>query len=94
MASRSHRGYPPIGVADQKRIRKALHGLESLDDARQRLVPYAGSLSGYWKLRIGDYRLVCQILTRNGRVVLIVHVAHRSVVYAPRGLRTIKTREK
>jgi mRNA-degrading endonuclease RelE of RelBE toxin-antitoxin system len=78
-----------FGRPDLQRIRKALSELETLDDARARLVPYSGALKGYWKLRIGDIRLVCQVENRNGQYVLIIHVAHRSVIYGRRGQRTI-----
>jgi mRNA interferase RelE/StbE len=78
-----------LGKPDQLRIRKALDELEVLDDARSRLVPYSGALKGYWKLRIGDIRLVCRVESRKGQLVLIIHVAHRSVVYGRRGQRTI-----
>lgn len=78
----------------QKRISKALYALATLDDPRQRLIPYAASLSGFWKLRVGDYRLVCEIIERDGMMVVIIHVAHRSRVYAPRSEKIIKSRRK
>ena len=81
-----------IGTTDQKRIRDILGELEKLDDARQRLVPYTGKLKGYWKLRVGDYRLVCRIERQEGQYVVVIHLAHRSVIYHPRSIRTIKRR--
>ncbi|MBX3572826.1 MAG: type II toxin-antitoxin system RelE/ParE family toxin [Mesorhizobium sp.] len=81
-----------IGLSDRSRIRKAIDQLSQLDDARQRLLPYSASLKGYWKLRGGDYRLVCRLTVHDGREVLIVLVAHRSVVYSPRWERTIHDR--
>ena len=41
---------------------------------------YSGPLVGYWKKRIGDYRLVCDIKDRE-LVVLVIKVGHRSKVY-------------
>lgn len=39
-----------------------------------------GGLSGYWRYRVGDYRMVCELL--DGRmVVLVLKVGHRSIVY-------------
>jgi mRNA interferase RelE/StbE len=83
-----------IAVADQRRIRSALQELQSLDDACKRLVPYSGSLKGFWKLRIGDYRLVCTVRENAGQIVLIIYLAHRSRAYGPRGERVIKTRSR
>lgn len=62
----------------QLRIRKVLEALAGTDDPRQRLIPYSGNLKGFWKLRCGDYRLVCELLTRNQDTVLVIHIAHRS----------------
>lgn len=81
-----------IDTESQRRIKKALAELQQSEDARQRLVPYTATLKGYWKLRVGDYRLVCQLLERNGKVVLIVHIAHRSTVYRSRSVRSVNNR--
>lgn len=71
------------------RIRKVLAELEGVEDTRARLMPYPGALKGYWKLRVGDIRLVCQLRGRVGQIVLIIHVAHRSAVYGRRGQKSI-----
>lgn len=81
-----------MGACDRSRIRKTLEQLAQLDDARQRLIPYSSALKGYWKLRVGDQRLVCQLMERDGRAVLIILVGHRSVVYSARLERTIHER--
>ncbi len=39
-----------------------------------------GPLRRFWKYRLGDYRIVCEIQDRRV-VVLVVRVAHRSRVY-------------
>ena len=41
-------------------------------------VPLKGSLKGYWKLRVGDYRVVFRIV---GSEVRILTVLHRQAVY-------------
>ncbi|MBO6726966.1 MAG: type II toxin-antitoxin system RelE/ParE family toxin [Rhizobiaceae bacterium] len=78
-----------LGRPTQMRIRKVPAELEGVEDARARLMPYAGALKGYWKLRVGDIRLVCQLRGRAGQIVLIIHVAHRSAVYGRRGQKSI-----
>jgi len=40
--------------------------------------PLRGSLRGYWKLRVGDYRAVFRVV---GSEVWILAVLHRSKVY-------------
>lgn len=81
-----------IGTADQRRIRDTLASLLEIGDARLRLVPYTGSLKGYWKLRAGDHRLVCRIEQRGGQTVVVIYLAHRSVAYNPRSMRAISRR--
>lgn len=41
-------------------------------------VPLRGSLKGYWKLRVGDYRVVFKIV---GGEVWILTILHRKAVY-------------
>jgi mRNA interferase RelE/StbE len=81
-----------LGRPAQRRIRIFLDRLRSLDDPRIRAEPYKGQLRGYWKLRVGAYRLVCEIETGAEHAsVFIVLVAHRSVAYEPRSVEaTIK----
>lgn len=40
--------------------------------------PLRGSLRGYWKLRVGDYRAVLRIV---GAEVWVLAILHRSKVY-------------
>ncbi len=48
--------------------------------------PYAvgkaltGKWDGHWRYRVGDYRIICQILN-NSLVVQVVKTGHRSDVY-------------
>ena len=81
-----------LDLANRERIRKSLEQLSMLDDPRERLLPYSATLKGFWKLRCGDYRLVCEIVQRDGQTVLIIHLAHRSRVYSKSGMRTIRAR--
>lgn len=39
-----------------------------------------GPLRRFWKYRVGDYRIICEIADRR-LVVLVVRLAHRSKVY-------------
>lgn len=42
--------------------------------------PLAANFAGYWRYRIGDYRMVCKIIDQ--RILLIVmRIGHRSDVY-------------
>lgn len=79
---------------DQRRIKRVLDELSTLADPRQKLVPCSGNLKDFWKLRVGDYRLVCQIKVEAGEYILIIRVAHRSAAYDPRSLSKIGRRSE
>lgn len=61
----------------KNRIRKAIEGRLILDPVRFG-EPLRRSLSGYRKLRVGDYRIIYQI---QGQTVLILKIGHRKEVY-------------
>lgn len=50
------------------------------DDPRQFGKGLVGDLSGYWRYRVGDYRIVCELID-DRLVVLVVEIGHRSDVY-------------
>jgi mRNA interferase RelE/StbE len=54
--------------------------LAVLDDPRSLGEPLAGRLSGFWKYRVGNYRIIASI--EDTRVlILIVRIGHRREVY-------------
>lgn len=63
-----------------KRILDYLKSVAALDDPTQRGKALIGNLGGYWRYRIGDYRVITQI-ENNELVILVVKVNHRSRVY-------------
>lgn len=67
----------PIPVNVRKRIADAL--ARRLHKAPERFGhPLRGTLKGYWKLRVGDYRVVYRIV---GAEVWILAIRHRREVY-------------
>ncbi len=64
-----------------KRITRFLREKVSLaDNPRQRGKSLTGNLSGLWRYRIGDYRVIAEIQD-DKLVVLAVKIGHRSNVY-------------
>ena len=63
-----------------RRIRKVLAAIESLEDPRVRGKALTGPLCGFWRYRVGDYRLVCDLVDSQ-LVVLVIDIDHRSSIY-------------
>jgi mRNA-degrading endonuclease RelE of RelBE toxin-antitoxin system len=63
----------------RKRFRSALKGLESESGDIKSL---EGRLSGYYRLRVGPYRILFSVEINQGQRILCCHFAeHRSIVY-------------
>lgn len=63
-----------------RRVVDYLEDLLTLDDPRQRGKGLSADLRGYWRYRIGDYRVIATI--EDDRLVIIaLDVAHRSRIY-------------
>lgn len=68
---------PRLDQKTRKRIRKALE--ERLITAPHKYgLPLRKNLKGYWKLRVGDYRVVFRIADTE---VFILGIRHRKDVY-------------
>ena len=63
-----------------KRVVGKLQEIQGADDPRDFLKPMTGLLTGMFRLRVGDYRVIIDI--QDGRcVILALDVGHRSTVY-------------
>ena len=65
----------------RKRIRSYLEEkIAKLDDIRSQGKALTGPLRGLWRYRVGDHRIICEIIDRR-LVVLVVKIDHRSSIY-------------
>jgi mRNA interferase RelE/StbE len=68
---------PRINLKNRERIRRAIES--RLVAAPQEYgLPLRKSLRGYWKLRVGDYRVIFKI---EGEIVYVLGVRHRKNIY-------------
>lgn len=66
---------------ERKRIRDFIEvKVALLDDPRSLGKPLSGGLSGLWRYRVGNYRVIANIEDRDVRI-LVVKIAHRKEVY-------------
>lgn len=70
-----------LGFQEAARITRYLRDrIAPSDDPRQFGKALVGELSGYWRYRVGDYRIVCELIDHR-LVVLLVDVGHRREIY-------------
>jgi mRNA interferase RelE/StbE len=68
---------PLINVKMRERIQKAIES--RLVTAPQEYgLPLRKNLGGFWKLRVGDYRVVFKI---EGKIVYVLGIRHRKNIY-------------
>ena len=65
----------------QKRIASfLLDRVQNTDNPRATGKALQGQFAGYWRYRVGDYRLICQI--KDGElVILVIEIGHRKNIY-------------
>ncbi|MDO8843841.1 type II toxin-antitoxin system RelE/ParE family toxin [Methylicorpusculum sp.] len=65
----------------QKRIAAFLQErIQPVDNPRASGKALQGSLSGLWRYRVGDYRLLCRI-EDDELLILVIEIGHRKEVY-------------
>ncbi|MBF0785799.1 type II toxin-antitoxin system RelE/ParE family toxin [Muribacter muris] len=63
-----------------QRILNYLKELQSLENPRDRGKGLVGELSGMWRYRVGDYRIICHI--DNGKLLITaLELGHRREIY-------------
>ena len=68
---------PRINVKMRDRIRRAIES-RLMTAPQEYGLPLRKNLGGYWKLRVGDYRVVFKV---EGEVVYVLGIRHRKKIY-------------
>lgn len=69
-----------LGDNAAKRIAKAMREVAALDDPRVRGEALTGNLSGFWRYRVGDWRVIVRF--DDGRLIIfVIEIGHRREVY-------------
>ena len=70
-----------LDAQERKRIREFIEvKVALLEDPRSLGKPLSGGLSGLWRYRVGNYRVIANIEDRDV-CILVVKIAHRKEVY-------------
>jgi mRNA interferase RelE/StbE len=65
------------------RVKAYLDEVCQLDHPRQRGKVLTGDLSGYWRYRIGDWRVIAELRDEE-LVIIAIGIGHRSKIYGER----------
>lgn len=69
-----------LDTQHRERIRTFLKKQSTQSNPRATGKALQDQLAGYWRYRVGDYRLICQIKDYD-LVVLVIEIAHRKNIY-------------
>ncbi len=64
----------------QEKLITGIDNLSSIDNPRKIGKALQGKYVGFWRYRIGDYRLICEIQDKI-ITILIIKIGHRKDVY-------------
>ncbi|WP_019868307.1 type II toxin-antitoxin system RelE family toxin [Methylovulum miyakonense] len=64
----------------KQRLEAFIDGLQTTGNPRACGKALQGQLAGYWRYRVGDYRIICQI--KDGELlILAIEIGHRKGIY-------------
>lgn len=69
-----------IDITNQKKIKQFILDIQELNDPRLKGEALKGKLSNYWRYRVGDYRLICDI-NDSEIIITVVRIGHRKDIY-------------
>lgn len=75
--------YKQLGKLDHKTHRDITHYLKRLETANDPTHfghALVGTLSGYWRYRVGKYRIICE-LQKNVLIVEVIEIGKRDKIY-------------
>lgn len=73
--------FKKLDISVQKQIKYWIEKhLVNVKDPKAFGKPLVGNRKGYWRYRIGDYRLIAKI-DSNVLTIIMINIGHRSVVY-------------
>ena len=69
-----------IGAPNKARVEKYMREVAELENPRIRGRALLGNLSGFWRYRVGKFRVICEIRD-SSLVIVVVTVGKRETVY-------------
>lgn len=80
LADRARRSYEKADAGLQRRLDRCFDQLKLNPQEHPNIKRLSGTLSGHWRYRVGDYRVIYRIENQR-RIVVVMVIAHRKDVY-------------
>ena len=77
---RASKSFKKLDTVERRRISTFLREVAALEDPRSRGKALTANKAGLWRWRVGDYRVVADIVD-DQVVIVVVDVGHRSKIY-------------
>lgn len=77
---KAKKSFLKLDILTQKKIAHFTQSLECLENPRIKGKALKGELGEYWRYRVGDYRLICEIFDEK-MIILCLKLAKRDKVY-------------
>ena len=77
---KANKAFSKLDKAIQRRVLDKLKEISKHENPKDVGKALVGNLSGLWRYRVGDYRIVCS-LEQTEIIILVVDIDHRRQVY-------------
>lgn len=79
-SKKAQKQFKKLDSTTQQRIKNYTHDLQRLENPRAKGKALVGEFSGFWRYRVGDWRIICEILDSE-LIIYAIDIAHRSKAY-------------
>lgn len=79
-SKKAQKQFQKLDFAIQKRIKVFTEEIQSLENPRTKGKALVANYSGFWRYRIGDYRIICEICDEE-LIIYAIDIAHRKQIY-------------
>jgi mRNA interferase RelE/StbE len=84
-----------LGYTAQMRVKKYLDTLQTeCKHPKDRGEPYRNELHGFWKYRVGDYRIISVIEENEIIILAVMMISHRSKSYSDKNIQDLLSRSE
>lgn len=80
LLTNAQRFYADADATLRKKVQRCLSALEADPTRGNNVKPLTGEFAGYWRYRMGDWRVIYRVDSTEQRVY-VVKIAHRREVY-------------